>query len=207
MERILFERPREKLQAKGVAYLSTIELLQVIIGSGNARASAARLAKRISYAISKGELTMRTLLAIEGIGVARACQLLAALELGKRISDHSLKSIISADRITNALSRQRQKVLIVYMFDGAGVELSEKVYNLTHKTSRPAMMRQVCEDAVTLSARTAVLAIGCANGSDQADMDEMHVIKSVKDALGTLGVNLSGAYIGNKTFAHQWKGA
>ena len=40
-------RPREKLQARGVAALSDYELLMAIIGSGNAQADVTKIARDV----------------------------------------------------------------------------------------------------------------------------------------------------------------
>ncbi len=55
------DRPREKLQIKGPAALSDFELLQALIGSGNARADVSKIANimiifddKLSIMLSKG---------------------------------------------------------------------------------------------------------------------------------------------------------
>lgn len=44
-DRHKLDRPREKLQAKGVSALSDFELLQALIGSGNAQADVSKIAR------------------------------------------------------------------------------------------------------------------------------------------------------------------
>ncbi len=85
MEQILYERPREKLRNRGVKALSLLELLQLIIGSGNARVSAARLAREVEGLITSRTATYAALIQIDGLGDAKACQILASLELAGRV--------------------------------------------------------------------------------------------------------------------------
>lgn len=82
------ERPREKLLAHGPAVLSDAELLAIFLGSGrqglDVVSSARRLLNRHGSLRDLLERTPKELLKLPGIGPARACALLAALELGHR---------------------------------------------------------------------------------------------------------------------------
>jgi len=86
------ERPREKLIKKGPEYLSDCELLAIILRTGmrssKERISALDLAKKIliEYSSLKNilDLSLPEFLKINGIGRAKASQIIAALELGRR---------------------------------------------------------------------------------------------------------------------------
>lgn len=84
MESDICERPREKLIHHGAASLSLVELIQLVVGSGNSRVSGAKMARNIKNALGQEGLTYTALVAIDGVGVAKACQILAAFELAKR---------------------------------------------------------------------------------------------------------------------------
>jgi len=82
------DRPREKLQRLGAGALGDNELLAIVLGHGRARASALDLANAVLAAADGAHGLVRTrydeLCAIPGIGSARAAQILAAVELGRR---------------------------------------------------------------------------------------------------------------------------
>lgn len=82
------ERPREKLLHRGPGVLSDAELLAIFLSSGmqgsDAVSSARRLLSVHGPLRSLLERTPKELLKLPGIGPARACALLAALELGNR---------------------------------------------------------------------------------------------------------------------------
>src|SRR4029453_6473701 len=84
------DRPREKLARLGAAALGDNELVAVVIGQGQARASALDLANALLTALGGIEFLSRArhreLVRIRGIGNARAAQVLAAAELGRRIA-------------------------------------------------------------------------------------------------------------------------
>ena len=82
------DRPREKLQRLGAGALGDNELLAIVLGHGRARTSALDLANAVLGAADGAHGLVRTrydeLCAITGIGSARAAQILAAVELGRR---------------------------------------------------------------------------------------------------------------------------
>lgn len=82
------DRPREKLQRLGAGALGDNELLAIVLGHGRARTSALDLANAVLGAADGAHGLVRTrydeLCAIAGIGRARAAQILAAVELGRR---------------------------------------------------------------------------------------------------------------------------
>ena len=91
------DRPREKMSSQGISVLSNAELIAILIGSGNKKESALVLAKRI---LSKcqhrlhdlAQLNMEQLQQFKGIGAAKACSIITALELGKRsVSEKGIK--------------------------------------------------------------------------------------------------------------------
>lgn len=92
----LEERPREKLMNSGVKNLSNDELVSIILGAGTKKTSAKRLAERVLAMDCEGlrflaNCIPEELAEIPGIGTAKACKLIAAVEIGRRIS--SLNSI------------------------------------------------------------------------------------------------------------------
>jgi DNA repair protein RadC len=83
------ERPRERLIQYGPEALSNQELLAILLRTGTARESALSLAQRILSALGGlkdvANATVEQLSAVHGIGPAKAVQIRAAIELGKRI--------------------------------------------------------------------------------------------------------------------------
>ena len=89
------ERPYERLINNGKEFLSTDELLAILIKSGYKDSSSKIIATRIiSQLKSISELKKikyEDLIKIKGIGQAKACNILAAIELGNRINVQNAK--------------------------------------------------------------------------------------------------------------------
>ena len=85
------ERPREKLLRAGKENLSTTEILAILLRSGTKDRSALELASDLITISPDGigylaECRPEELASIRGIGLTKACEILAAVELGKRIA-------------------------------------------------------------------------------------------------------------------------
>lgn len=83
------ERPRERLMKYGANSLSNEELLAIILKTGTKNRSSRTLALDILKLVDKiedfKELTINRLLSIKGIGMVKAIEIMATIELGRRI--------------------------------------------------------------------------------------------------------------------------
>ncbi len=83
------ERPRERLRLRGAAALSNAELLAILLRTGatgeNVVVVATRLLARFEGLPGLGRVSFAQLCSEHAVGQAKAAQLLAALELGKRL--------------------------------------------------------------------------------------------------------------------------
>jgi DNA repair protein RadC len=90
------------LLTRGTRSLSEAELLAILIGSGNSKESAVELSRRILMAVNN-DLSLLSkkdasyLLKFRGIGEAKAVNIMAALELGRRRKENgtSFKTVIT----------------------------------------------------------------------------------------------------------------
>jgi DNA repair protein RadC len=87
------DRPREKLHQHGASYLSNAELIAILIGSGSPKESAVDLMKRVLQSVDNNllklhKMPLEHLVKFNGIGMAKAVIIKAALELSKRLGQH-----------------------------------------------------------------------------------------------------------------------
>ncbi|TVX87253.1 JAB domain-containing protein [Paenibacillus agilis] len=86
----LEDRPRERMIRSGAEALSHAELLAILLRTGTRDESALLLAQRILNRTgslrSLGDMSVHELTQIRGIGTAKAVQLQASLELGRRMA-------------------------------------------------------------------------------------------------------------------------
>lgn len=88
------ERPRERMLAYGADALSHAELLAILLRTGTRSQSAVSLAAKLLEQAgglrNLVDMSVVELTAIKGIGDAKAMQLMAGLELGKRVARSQL---------------------------------------------------------------------------------------------------------------------
>jgi DNA repair protein RadC len=105
------DKPREKLEAKGVESLSSKELLMVILGKGIKGRDVTILAAEILNLIEteKENLTFEKLQRLKGVGKARAGQILASFELAKRYLMKPQNKVNNTDDVLTLVSDLRNK--------------------------------------------------------------------------------------------------
>ena len=84
------DRPRERLINQGAVSLSNQELIAILLRTGTRQESVLHLANSVLNHFEQiqglKDATMEEMTAIKGIGQAKAVQLMAAVELGRRLS-------------------------------------------------------------------------------------------------------------------------
>lgn len=105
-----YERPREKLVSMGAKSLNDSELLAILLRTGNRNESAVALGQRLLATFGGIPGLSRTVVAelsrVKGVGLAKGAQILAALELGRRMSERSFvpeESIRSGESVYRLL--------------------------------------------------------------------------------------------------------
>jgi DNA repair protein RadC len=87
------DRPREKLLRHGVSALGDNELVALVLGNGSRKGNALSVANELLAAHGGLHGLTRTtcgdLMRVDGIGQARAAQIVAAMELGRRTLTHA----------------------------------------------------------------------------------------------------------------------
>ena len=132
------ERPRERLWALGPGALTTAELLAILLGTGGGGASVLEVAGRL---LDIGEGSLRRLarrpsaelLQAQGIGPTKAARLLAAFELGARLSREERP----------AVERIREPEDVARLFQGRLRDLQVEEFHLLALDSQSQVLREV----------------------------------------------------------------
>lgn len=98
------DRPREKLMNRGEAALTNAELLAILIGSGTRKKSAVELMQDILRVCDDklarlSKMSIKELMAFNGIGEAKAITIKAAAEIGRR---RTMERSDDSPQMTNA---------------------------------------------------------------------------------------------------------
>lgn len=119
-----FDRPREKMERKGPEALLNLELLAVLLGSGIRGKGVFEVARDI-LKVTEGKadlISLETLRSIDGVGLAKASQIMAAIEFAKRLlvrDDVKISSVNDALALTDELKDKKQEYFLTLTLDGA----------------------------------------------------------------------------------------
>jgi DNA repair protein RadC len=189
-------RPREKLQAKGPAALSDFELLQALIGSGNAQADVSKIARDALKLLKKNgaDITYEQLDMVTGLGNAKITEILAAIELSKRYLIDSDQPIIdspekAAEQLADICDK-KQEYFIVMTLDGANRLIAKRTITIGTLTSSLVHPREVFADAITDRAASIIVAHNHPSGNLAASLADKEVTKRLKESAALLGINL-----------------
>ena len=196
------ERPRERLMRFGSESLSNAELMAIIIGTGTKSLSAVDLGHRI---LAEGGGGLRTLaymsvselIGIEGLGEAKACRIVAGLELAKRIS--SLRNTdrieISSPETAAAVFMEKMRYLKkeffnVLLLDSKGNILKEENISVGDLRSSIVHPRESFAQAVKCGAAAVVFVHNHPSGDPTPSEEDLEVTKRLKDAGEILGIDV-----------------
>ena len=149
-----FDRPREKMEQKGAKALSNLELLAVLLGSGIKGKGVFEVAKDILNLTKDNfdSINIETLKNIEGVGLAKACQIMAAIEFAKRFLVNEGIKIKNTEDVVNLareLKTKKQEYFLSLTLDGASNLIQKRtvfIGTLNHSVVHP---REVFADAIS----------------------------------------------------------
>jgi len=149
-----FDMPREKLEKKGARALSDLELLAVLLGSGIQGKDVFAVARDI-LKLAQGDfdnINLEKLRNIEGVGLAKACQIMAAIEFSKRFlvkEGIKVKNIDDVVKLVEELKTKKQEYFLSLTLDGASYLIQKRtvfIGTLNHSIVHP---REVFADAIS----------------------------------------------------------
>ena len=197
----LHDRPREKLQRLGAAALGDNELVAIVLGSGSRGCGALELANRLLeragglHGLTRaavGELHL-----VPGVGDARAAQILAAVELGRRTLVRG-----TADRPRLNTPRQLASYLLPQYGAGAVEQFGIVMLDTKHRIIRIKILsvgsldttvvhpREVFREATSASAAAIVLFHNHPSGDPTPSADDLVLTTRMVNAGDIMGIDV-----------------
>ena len=196
------ERPAEKAWLNGVESLSNTELLALIIHTGTKDKSALRLAEDVLGTLDGGigelgRCCKEELTEIDGIGKMKACTIMAAVELGKRISTNPAGRKLSASSSEDvaALFMEEKRYLQKEHFrsvlvNAKGDILSVDKVSVGELSSTVVHPREVFAMAVKKSAAAVIFVHNHPSGDPTPSMEDIDTTQRLVEAGQILGIRV-----------------
>ena len=160
------ERPRERMKSSGKSSLSNKELLAIILKTGTKEKSVNELAIDIlnKYTLEDlEEISLNKLLEIKGVGEVKAIELLASIELGRRIflnKDIKYKRLDTPEKIFNHTKylfyNKKQELFYTLYFNNKQELIGEKLLFIGTINRSVTHPREIFKEAYRLSASSIV---------------------------------------------------
>ncbi len=202
------DRPRERLLREGPAALADYELLAIVLGAGRRGESALALAMRLldqDGLDGLRRLGASGLRRVRGLGPARAAQVMAALELGRRAGSHPKRlRLDEPEQVYDYLRRRLDphvEELLALLLDGRLRLLGEVRVARGGRGGIGMLPADILRPAVQAGAAGVLLAHNHPSGDPRPSKADVETTRQIQEAAQLLGVELvDHLVIGDNSF-------
>lgn len=204
------DRPRERLLKVGASGLKISELLAILIRSGLQGESAMQAGEKLAALFgddleklslqARGELKQVS----KAIGETAYCQIMAALELGKKLANQRVGDSAPSYKIRNTLDaltyckkhfarlarEAKQEEFHVVLLDEKHKVIKSEQVTIGLLSQCLAHPREVFKPAIRESAVSIILVHNHPNGDPTPSQDDKTITKELKSAAETLGIRI-----------------
>ena len=189
------DKPREKLEKKGVSALTNQELIMLILGSGikgrNVTQQSADILKILD--IDGGIVSVERLKSVSGIGTAKAGQIMASFELAKRYLIKQSKKIQNVDdilKLVEDIRDKKQEHFISLTLSGASLLIEKRVVFKGTVDNSLVHPREVFADALIDRAAGIVFVHNHPADDPEPSKADIEITKQLCEAGKLLGINV-----------------
>lgn len=188
--------PREKLKQFGAERLSDAELLRIVIGSGNQKASAEQIAKRLLKLLKEhgDAITYQEVLSIPGMGPAKSCEIVALFELGRRYLIPAERPVISGPESAfeqlGYLGSRKQECFAMLTLDGANRLIDSSIVFVGTLNQSLIHPREIFAKAIEDRAASIILAHNHPSGNLSPSAEDKAVTEKLRQAGELLGIEV-----------------
>jgi len=194
------ERPRERLVKFGEQALSAQELLQLILGRGIAGESVAITAQKLLTQFGSlqklAEASIEELSTVKGIGLAKAAQIKAAFEIGRRLSTqtdpYKSKELTDPEKvyrlIKSKLKDYHKEHFYIIALNSRNHSIAEiSVGSLNSSIVHP---REVFAEAIKSKAASVIFVHNHPSGDPEPSEDDLILTKKLVESGKILGIEV-----------------
>jgi len=189
------DKPREKLIKKGTQSLKKDELISIILGSGIKGKDVRKLSREIVSILdtSYKPITLEQLCNIHGLGVAKASQILASIELAKRYTSQNNRKITSAEDVYSELksfTNKKQEYFLTITLDGASHIINTRTVFIGTLNQSLVHPREVFADAIADRSAGIIIAHNHPSGTLVPSRADISITQRLKEVSKLVGIEL-----------------
>ena len=191
------DRPREKLIHYGPEKLSNSELLAILLRSGKKGENVVELANKILKnfsAESIPNLTFAELKKYPGLGPAKACEIVACFELGKRLLKNKKAELYLRPEDIFAemkdIRTHKKEHFVVFYLDSRNQEIKREIISIGSLNASLVHPREVFEPAVKHTAAHLIIAHNHPSGDPNPSTEDLHLTRRLTEAGKIMGIEI-----------------
>lgn len=206
------ERPRERLARYGAAALSTAELLAILLRTGrrgeNVLAMAQRLLADCGGLVGPARISFAELQARKGLGAAKAAQIQAGIELGRRIAIASPEErpqvtspAAAAALLMTEMAWLEQEHLRVLLLDTKNRVLATPTIYIGNVNTTVVRIAELFREAIRYNSTALIVAHNHPSGDPSPSPEDVQMTRQIVQAGELLGIEvLDHLIIGHNRF-------
>ncbi|MCZ0756673.1 RadC family protein [Anoxybacillus sp. J5B_2022] len=194
-------RPRERLLSDGPESLSNQELLALLLRTGTKEESVLQLAQRLLHHFEGLRLlkdaTVEEMTSIKGIGEAKAIQILAAIELGRRIGrlSYDERYVIrspedGAKYVMDDMRFLSQEHFVAIYLNTKNQVIHRKTVFIGSLNASIVHPREVFKEAIKRSAASIICAHNHPSGDPTPSREDIEVTRRLAECGRIIGIEL-----------------
>ncbi|MFC5700506.1 DNA repair protein RadC [Cohnella faecalis] len=195
------ERPRERMQTYGAEALSHAELLAILLRTGTDKESAIHLAQRIISECGGlrglAERNWDELTHIRGIGPAKALQLQASIELGRRVARSRLPDTVTiskpqdaADLLMEDMRHYREERFVCLFLNSKNHVIGRQTLSVGSLNASLVHPREVFRAAIRRSSASILCAHNHPSGDPTPSPEDIRLTRRLFEAGELVGIEL-----------------
>ncbi|SCW46233.1 DNA repair protein RadC [Paenibacillus tianmuensis] len=206
------DRPRERMMLYGAQALSNAELLAILLRTGTYKESAVHVAQRLLIQCGGlrmlTDMSMEQLTEIKGIGEAKALQIQAGIELGRRLARSTMNETVTIRSPQDVAAllmedlRYLQKEHFVCLFlNTKNHVIGQETLSMGSLNASIVHPREVFRAAIKRSSASIVCAHNHPSGDPTPSPEDVEITKRLVQAGEIVGIDvLDHIVIGDKRY-------
>lgn len=191
------DRPRERLQKLGSSRLSDTELLALLLNTGSRKKGVMETASSILKNTPLDALKttkISDLASVSGVSVSKACAIVAAIELGKRIFQDTETLVVTSPKIIfdklKEFSDSKKENLIGLYLNVKNVLLVTEIISVGTVNESLIHPREIFEPAIRCVASGFVLAHNHPSNDPSPSQEDIDCTMNIKHLSKMMGIKL-----------------
>ncbi|MDP4000922.1 MAG: DNA repair protein RadC [bacterium] len=191
------DRPREKLEKYGPERLSNSELLAILLRTGSEGINVVELSNKILKKFSGDGLPKTTVKELKntfGLGAAKACEIVACFELGRRLLQNKQAALLLSpqdvwEELKDIRNHKKEHFVIFYL-DSRSQEIKREIISVGSLNANLVHPREVFEPAVRNLAAQIIITHNHPSGDPEPSEDDLEITKKLVEAGEILGIEM-----------------